>query len=172
METEQPRDDVHGEVERGQRDKPWQRYLDAALGLRNYWYPVFFSHELKEGETRPETLLGERLFELCLFGRLERGLVDVVECPFLANSEDDLVTFQVDHHISGQFFALKINIQLLQSKILKLDVFDCFRISCFSIRGIRIGNIGLSSQRRIIVDDGFVLDDGRRCSCRRRGAID
>ena len=62
METERPGDDVHGEVERGQRDKPWQRYLDAALGLRNYWYPVLFSHELKEGETRSETLLGERLF--------------------------------------------------------------------------------------------------------------
>ena len=62
METERPGDDVHGEVERGQRDKPWQRYLDAALGLRNYWYPVLFSHELQEGATRPETLLGERLF--------------------------------------------------------------------------------------------------------------
>ena len=62
MDTEHPRDEVHGEVERGQRDKPWQRYLDATLGLRNYWYPVLFSHELKEGETRPETILGERLF--------------------------------------------------------------------------------------------------------------
>src|SRR5262245_22730942 len=55
MERERPSDDVHGEVERGQRDKPWQRYLDATLGLRNYWYPVLFSHELPEGETRPET---------------------------------------------------------------------------------------------------------------------
>ena len=42
-------DDVHGEVERGQRDKPWQRYLDAALGLRNYW-PCSF-HTSWEGET-------------------------------------------------------------------------------------------------------------------------
>ena len=62
MDTERPDDELHGEVERGQRDKPWQRYLDADLGLRNYWYPVLFSHELQEGETRPETLLGERLF--------------------------------------------------------------------------------------------------------------
>ncbi len=62
MDTEHPSDEVHGEVERGQRDKPWQRYLDATLGLRNYWYPVLFTHELKEGETRAETLLGERLF--------------------------------------------------------------------------------------------------------------
>ena len=36
----------------------WTRLLAS----RNYWYPVLFSHELKEGETRPETLLGERLF--------------------------------------------------------------------------------------------------------------
>ncbi|HSX77305.1 MAG TPA: Rieske 2Fe-2S domain-containing protein, partial [Candidatus Saccharimonadia bacterium] len=89
METEQPRDDVDGEVERGQRDKPWQRYLDAALGLRNYWYPVLFSHELKEGETRSETLLGERLF----FKRINGTLYCVADrclhrgVPFSARPE-------------------------------------------------------------------------------------
>ncbi len=55
-------DPVEREVERGQRDKPWQRYLEAELGLRNYWYPVLFSHELPEGDMRPVTILGERLF--------------------------------------------------------------------------------------------------------------
>ena len=63
MDSERSRsDDVHGEVERAQRERPWQRYLEAELGLRNYWYPVLFSHELEEGETYPETILGERLF--------------------------------------------------------------------------------------------------------------
>jgi carbazole 1,9a-dioxygenase terminal dioxygenase component len=63
MESERSKaDDVHGEVESAQRDKPWQRYLDAELGLRNYWYPILFSEELKEGEMRPEIILGERLF--------------------------------------------------------------------------------------------------------------
>src|SRR5262245_7048220 len=63
MESEHSRsDDVHGEIERAQQEKPWQRYLEAELGLRNYWYPVLFSHELKEGETCAETILGERLF--------------------------------------------------------------------------------------------------------------
>src|SRR5919201_772013 len=63
MDSERPKsDEGHGEVERVQRDKPWQRYLEAELGLRNYWYPVLFSHELNEGDMRPETILGERLF--------------------------------------------------------------------------------------------------------------
>ena len=55
-------DQVARDVERGQRDKPWQRYLDAELGLRNYWYPAFFSNELAEGGTIGVTILGERLF--------------------------------------------------------------------------------------------------------------
>lgn len=55
-------DKVQREVEHGQRHKPWQRYLEAELGLRNYWYPVLFSHELPEGETSAATILGERLF--------------------------------------------------------------------------------------------------------------
>ena len=82
METERSGDDVHGEVERGQRDKPWQRYLDAALGPRNYWYPVLFSHELKEGETRPETLLGERLFFKRINDKVyRRGSLPAPGCP-------------------------------------------------------------------------------------------
>ena len=42
------------------RTKPWQPYLEAALGFRNHWYPAFFSHELEEGAVRAERLLGER----------------------------------------------------------------------------------------------------------------
>ena len=57
-----PSDQLAREVEQGQQEKPWQRYLDAELGLRNYWYPALFSHELPEGEMQPLTLLGERLF--------------------------------------------------------------------------------------------------------------
>jgi carbazole 1,9a-dioxygenase terminal dioxygenase component len=57
-----PADDVQREVERGQRTRPWQRYLEAELGLRNYWYPVLFSHELADGEIQAQTVLGERLF--------------------------------------------------------------------------------------------------------------
>jgi carbazole 1,9a-dioxygenase len=55
-----------------QRRKPWQVYVDAELGLRNHWYPAFFSHELREadvssnaGEPVSEfkhlTMLGEKL---------------------------------------------------------------------------------------------------------------
>ncbi len=54
-------DEVAEEVEESNRERPWARYLEAALGLRNYWYPAFFSIELKEGETRAEEICGERI---------------------------------------------------------------------------------------------------------------
>jgi carbazole 1,9a-dioxygenase terminal dioxygenase component len=41
--------------------KPWQPYLQAALGFRNHWYPACFSHQLAEGEAQGEQLLGERV---------------------------------------------------------------------------------------------------------------
>ena len=83
------KDQIAEEVERDQHEKPWQRYLEAELGLRNYWYPAFFSHELADGEMRGETILGERLF----FKRIE-GTVYCVEdrclhrgAPFSARPE-------------------------------------------------------------------------------------
>jgi len=44
------------------REKPYQRYIDAALGLRDHWYPAIFSHEVEEGKTKAETIAGERLY--------------------------------------------------------------------------------------------------------------
>ncbi len=75
MDKERPdADHVQREVDRAQREKPWQRYLDAELGLRNYWYPVLFAHDIPEGGTHPATVLGERLF----FKRID-GTVYCVE---------------------------------------------------------------------------------------------
>ena len=48
----------------------WQRYLDAELGLRNHWYPAFFSRDLADGETRHESLLGERIYFKRVAGRV------------------------------------------------------------------------------------------------------
>jgi carbazole 1,9a-dioxygenase len=71
------------------RTKPWQPYLEAALGFRNHWYPAFFSHELEDGAVRGEQLLGEPLF----FKRVD-GQVYCVEdrcvhrgAPFSARPE-------------------------------------------------------------------------------------
>ena len=55
-------DAVDRDVQQSQRLKPWHRYLEAALGLRNHWYPAIFTHELKEGQTKGETIAGERLY--------------------------------------------------------------------------------------------------------------
>ncbi len=55
-----------------QRRKPWQVYVDAELGLRNHWYPAFFSQELGEADISPSsgepvehfkqlTMLGEKI---------------------------------------------------------------------------------------------------------------
>jgi hypothetical protein len=30
-------------------EKPWQKWLDAELGLRNHWYPVAASRHIPEG---------------------------------------------------------------------------------------------------------------------------
>jgi carbazole 1,9a-dioxygenase terminal dioxygenase component len=50
---------AEAEVERAQASKPWQSYLDAALGFRNHWYPAVFSHEVEEGGALGVRLLGE-----------------------------------------------------------------------------------------------------------------
>jgi hypothetical protein len=39
--------------------------------------------------------------------RLEGRLIDIVEGALLADGEDDLLTFQVDHHVSGQRLGIK-----------------------------------------------------------------
>jgi carbazole 1,9a-dioxygenase len=68
-----------------QRRKPWQLYVDAELGLRNHWYPAFFSGELAEADVSPATgepveqqktlmLLGESI----LFRRID-GVVHAVQ---------------------------------------------------------------------------------------------
>ncbi len=68
-----------------QRRKPWQLYVDAALGFRNHWYPAFFSHELREADTSSASgepvasfkavkLLGEEI----LFRRID-GRVHAVQ---------------------------------------------------------------------------------------------
>jgi carbazole 1,9a-dioxygenase terminal dioxygenase component len=77
-EGAEPSDDAEAAVEEAQRTRPYQRYLQAGLGLRDHWYPAFFSHELSDGGTRSETLLGERIF----FKRAQ-GRVYAIEdrCP-------------------------------------------------------------------------------------------
>lgn len=42
-------------------ERPWQKWLDAKLGLRDYWYPIELSRNLKEGEHRVVTPLGEEV---------------------------------------------------------------------------------------------------------------
>src|SRR5215218_8427273 len=108
---------------------------------------------LRQGEA---FILGKLLLELCLFSRLERGLIDVVERPLLPDGEDDLFTFEIYHHISGQFCALNLDIQLIQGEILKLNVIDCFRLN-----GIWLNSIWLS-QRYVIGGYGLIVHDRRR----------
>ena len=48
----------------------FQPYLDAVLGFRNHWYPAFFSASLREGEVRPQEMLGERIMFKRIQGRI------------------------------------------------------------------------------------------------------
>ncbi|NNL84866.1 MAG: Rieske 2Fe-2S domain-containing protein [Myxococcales bacterium] len=65
-------------VDRVERRKPYEPYLEAKLGLRNHWYAVFFGTELAEGEVRGEMVCGERI----VFKRVS-GVVYALEdrCP-------------------------------------------------------------------------------------------
>ena len=45
-----------------EKQKPYQAYLDAPLGLRNHWYAALFGEDLDEGKCHGETILGERIF--------------------------------------------------------------------------------------------------------------
>jgi len=50
--------------------RPWQKWLDAELGLRDYWYPMEASRNLKEGEHRVLMTLGEEILLLRHKGRV------------------------------------------------------------------------------------------------------
>ena len=103
---------------------------------------------LGEGEA---LILGQLLLELRHFGRLERGLVYVVKSPFLADGEHDLLTFEVDDHISGQRFSLELDFERLQGDVLEIRLVDC---------------LGLRCQRHL-----FLSDRRRSCSLLGRGAV-
>ncbi len=50
--------------------KAWQPYVDATLGLSNYWYPAFFSPGLAEGEIKGQVILGEKIVFKRVDGRV------------------------------------------------------------------------------------------------------
>lgn len=43
------------------RHRPWQRWIDAELGFRGYWYPAMRSIDLAEGAAVPITILDEEI---------------------------------------------------------------------------------------------------------------
>ncbi|WP_087687456.1 Rieske 2Fe-2S domain-containing protein [Pandoraea sp. PE-S2R-1] len=51
-------------------DRPWQKWLDAELGLRDYWYSVELSRNLREGEHCVVSPLGEDIMLLRRDGRV------------------------------------------------------------------------------------------------------
>lgn len=56
-------------VERVKR-RPWQQWIDASWGLREYWYPAMYSRELPDGESKPVTMLGEEILVVRNHGTL------------------------------------------------------------------------------------------------------
>lgn len=56
---------TRGEVDREKvvaeprRRRPWQRWIEAEYGLRDYWYPAAYSREVAEGQVLSRKLLGE-----------------------------------------------------------------------------------------------------------------
>jgi len=58
--------------------KPWQAWLDAEWGFRNYWYPAALTRNLLEGGTTAIELLGEEILLTRQEGKV-RALED--RCP-------------------------------------------------------------------------------------------
>lgn len=58
----------------------WPRYNEAAEGFRNYWYPVFWSRDIKAGKPYPLRLIGE---DMMLFREPTTGKVHAMRdrCP-------------------------------------------------------------------------------------------
>lgn len=59
--AEQTRDQIDTAEAPPRRARPWQRYLEADLGLREYWYPAALSTALPEGGTHVVKMLGEEI---------------------------------------------------------------------------------------------------------------
>lgn len=55
---------------RDRRHRPWQRWIDAEMGLRGYWYPVARSADLLEGSPLAVKALGEEVLLVRKGGRL------------------------------------------------------------------------------------------------------
>ena len=70
--------DTGAAVDKVERRKPYEPYIDAALGIRNHWYAAFFGAELAEGELRGEMICGERVAFKRVDGKIY-GLAD--RCP-------------------------------------------------------------------------------------------
>ena len=71
---------------------------------------------------REALILGKLFLELCLFCRLEGRLIDVVQAALLADCEDDLLTLQVNHYVSGERIRIKIDIELLEGNFVELGI--------------------------------------------------
>ncbi|MGE0716520.1 MAG: Rieske 2Fe-2S domain-containing protein [Alphaproteobacteria bacterium] len=57
-------------VEADFTSKPWAAYIEASLGLCNYWYPACFASEVPEDECLGVRLLGERILLKRVGGRV------------------------------------------------------------------------------------------------------
>ncbi|EFC82920.1 Rieske 2Fe-2S domain-containing protein [Parafrankia sp. EUN1f] len=68
--AEQTRDQVDRVEAPPRRARPWQRYLEANLGLREYWYPAALSDALPEGGTHAVKMLGEEILLVRKNGKL------------------------------------------------------------------------------------------------------
>ncbi|MCL9795389.1 Rieske 2Fe-2S domain-containing protein [Frankia sp. AgKG'84/4] len=68
--VEQTRDQVDRAEAPPRRARPWQRYLEADLGLREYWYPAALATEVPDGGTHKVRMLGEEVLLVRRDGRL------------------------------------------------------------------------------------------------------
>ena len=62
--------ELDGSEDAPSAEKPWAKWLEAELGFRNHWYPTQASRNIREGESKLVTLLGENILYLRRKGKL------------------------------------------------------------------------------------------------------
>lgn len=62
--------ELNGSEDKVTAARPWQTWLDAELGFRNNWYPAEASRNIRDGDHKPITILGEELLFIRRAGRL------------------------------------------------------------------------------------------------------
>jgi len=87
--------------------RPWQGWIDATLGFRNYWYPAALSRHVTEDACQAVTLLGE---EILLVRRADRLYAIQDRCAHRGVRFSQRPLFYTPHTITCWYHTFTYNL--------------------------------------------------------------